>query len=73
MVDNATNSMETQTPVFIRKHEFLGLVHISPRYLDLLIERGTIPSLRLGRCVLIPRDEALARLNTLNSNSGKVR
>lgn len=64
--------METQTPVFIRKREFLGLVHISPRYLDLLIERGTIPSLRLGRCVLIPRDEALARLNALNANPGEA-
>lgn len=59
--------MKTQTPVFIRKREFLDLVHISPRYLDLLIERGTIPVLRLGRCVLIPRTEALAALNRLQT------
>lgn len=65
--------METQPPVFIRKREFLDIVHISPRYLDLLIERGAIPSIRLGRCVLIPREEALARLADLNTQTSNVR
>jgi hypothetical protein len=57
--------MKAHPPTLIRKREFLDLVHISPSYLDLLIARGVVPSVRLGRCVLIPRDEVLEKLGHL--------
>ena len=57
--------MKAQPTTLIRKRELLDLVHISPSYLDLLIARGTIPTVRLGRCVLIPRDETLQKLANL--------
>jgi hypothetical protein len=65
--------MNTHPPALIRKREFLALVHVSPRYLDHLIARGIIPVVRVGKCVLIPRDEALARLTNGNPGTGAAR
>ncbi len=51
---------DTKVPIALTRTEAAARAHIDKRTLDKGIEDGTIPSVRIGRRVLIPRAPFLA-------------
>lgn len=60
-VQNRKNAIETATPaLLVTPAETARLLSLAPRTIYALVEAGTLPCVRFGRSVRIPRKAVLA-------------
>ena len=62
--------MTESGPEFVSVREFTGRTSLSIRTVERLLERGEIPSIRVGRRRLIPLNSAIKALERISDASG---
>ncbi len=67
---SASPDLPIPNKLLFSRREFSQLCDPSERFVDYLIENGTIPVVRVGARVLIPRHELLRFANVPEGNRG---